>query len=92
MEGARCQEARSWSLAVSHCYGLRVAGYGVLIAQRAKRMAHSVQIDNSEISEKSNAMPYALCPLNPGLSALCFEFWSFDIRISFGFLFSCFGF
>ena len=27
-------------------------------------MAHSVQVDNSEISEKFNVLRYALCPMH----------------------------
>jgi hypothetical protein len=33
------------------------------LTQRAWRIAHSVQVGYSEISENSNALPYALCPL-----------------------------
>jgi hypothetical protein len=36
--------------------GLLVTGY----RQSAESKAHSVKVDNSEISEKFNAMPYAL--------------------------------
>jgi hypothetical protein len=34
-----------------------------VITQRARRIGHSVKIDHSEISEKFNALRYALCAL-----------------------------
>jgi len=39
---------------------LRVARYGLRVA---KRIVHSVQIDNSEIADKPDALPYALCAM-----------------------------
>ena len=35
-----------------------------LRAHRAQGMVHSVQIENAEISEKSDALPYAPCAMH----------------------------
>jgi len=64
-DGRCLLEAGLLSLAI----GCRVSGrvlvacYELRVAASAKGIAHGVKIDNSEIIEKSNAMPYAPCAL-----------------------------
>ena len=54
VQGFRCQTTEDRRQMIE-------GGVSILIAQRAQRMAHSV--DNSEKSENSNALPYAPCAL-----------------------------